>query len=199
MTLAAITRNSATSTEDRTEHRGQRVVSAMRTQVVTAPTGKVCAEQLSPIAHLGKALGWVVAFITASTSPSANARASTWPQAEAGNRISAFAEIVDEMTDLDADWNGYGSEPPNEFAREVAKQILLDATTVVVPSRVTASAQGGVGICFNLKDKYADIEVFNSGEILATTSDGKTVPAVWEVKPSDSKGALERIVGFLNS
>jgi hypothetical protein len=189
----------ATSTEERAERYSQKIVPTMRTQVVTAPSGRVCAEKLGPIAHLGKALGWVVAFVTASTSNSASARAATASHAEAGNRISAFSEIVDEMKGLDIDWNGYGSSPPNEFAREVAKQILLTAMSVVVPDRITASAQGGVGICFTFRNKYADIECLNTGEILATTSDGRAVPEVWEVKPNDTKGALERIVRFLNS
>jgi hypothetical protein len=191
--------SAATSTEDRAERRAEKDVSTMMTHVVTAPSGKVCAEKLDPIVRIAKACGWVVAYITSSTSHSAATRASTEPQRQAGNLISAFADAVDRMRFLHTDWNGYSSEPPNEFAREVAKQILLSATNVVVPSRVTASAQGGVGICFNANGKYGDIECLNSGEILATTSDGRTVPDVWEVKPNDSKGALERIGRFLNS
>jgi hypothetical protein len=64
---------------------------------------------------------------------------------------------------------------------------------------VTASAQGGVGICFYHGKKYGDIECLNTGEILATTSDGSGRPQVWEVRLSESKGALERIGQFINS
>ncbi len=197
MTLAVM-RSPATSTEDRAERGAEKDFSEMRTQVVTAPTGKVCAEKLDLIVRAGKALGWVVEFFTSSTS-SASRQLPRDNGYEIGNRIAAFSNLVDDMKDLHDDWNGYGSDAPGDFAREVAKQILLTATNVVEPTRVTPSAQGGVGICFTFKGKDADMECLNAGEILATTSDGKALPDVWEVKPGDIKEALERIARFLHS
>jgi hypothetical protein len=120
-------------------------------------------------------------------------------QLTSGNRISNFITSVSEMGSLKRDWNGYDSEPPSQVARSSARGILLTATTLIIPNRVVASAQGGVGICFYKGDKYADIECLNTGEILAATSDGKGEPIVWEVAPNRVKEALERIGHFVNS
>lgn len=49
--------------------------------------------------------------------------------------------------------------------------------------RVVASADEGVGICFVHGDKYADIEFFNTGEILAVTSSRNSEPFIWSVDP----------------
>jgi hypothetical protein len=199
MTLGVI-REAVTSTEDRAEYRASRDVSAMRTQIATAPTGSTCAEKVNLLVVTGKAIGWVVGFFTSATSrQSYHFRTAARQYSSAGNRIAALCEEVDEMRWLQPDWNGYGSESPNEFARDLAKQILLSATNVAVPNRVAPSAQGGVGICFYRDNKYADVEFLNTGEILATTSDGTGRPQVWEVKPSEMKGALERIGQFIAS
>lgn len=50
------------------------------------------------------------------------------------------------------------------------------------PSRVIASAEGGVGVCFVQGDKYADIEFLNTGEILGVTSNRHDRPTVWKVE-----------------
>jgi hypothetical protein len=197
---SVIDSRAVTSTEERAEMRLQKDVSVMKTFVVTAPTGNVCVEKLDQIVvGAVKALGWVTAFFTASTAPSRSRIVSSQASSEIGGRIAAFSEEIEEMRTLTPDWNGFRSEPPNEFAREVAKQILLSSTTLMVPDRVAPSAQGGVGICFDNGGKYGDIEVLNTGEILATTSDRRALPEVWEVKPTDLKGALGKIVRFVNS
>jgi hypothetical protein len=194
MTPATLTRP-ATSTEDRLERRGRKDLSRVHT-VVTASNGRVCAEKLNVLAVTGKALGWVVEFLVSSNRlvrPVA-------PRPEPAKRIAALWEDVDAMRFTPADWNGYGSEAPNQFAREIAQQFLLSAHTLrVVPDRVAPSAQGGVGICFYNGNKYGDIECLNSGEILATLTDGVGRPRVWEVKPSDARGALEEIVQFITA
>lgn len=171
----------------------------MSTHVVTAPTGKMCAEKVSFLFFAGKTLGWVVEFLSTATSHNAKALARP-PQHEIGGRIAALIRQVEEMRELHADWDSHGAAPPEDIAREVAKQVLFAASTLkVVPNRVAPSAQGGVGVCFYAHEKYADIEILNNGEILATTSDRRGMPQVWEVKPIELKGALDRIVRFVNS
>lgn len=200
MPTALIANRAATSTEERPRRPSQKDVAAMKTSVVAAPTGNICADKLGHVVFAtGKAFGWVVAFLTTSTSQVIAAASKLSSTSDIGNRIAALSEQIEEMISLSTDWNGQGSEPPNEFAREVAKQILLTSTTLMAPDRVTPSAQGGVGICFTRNRRYGDIEVLNTGEILATTSDRRAVPEVWEVKPTDLKGALDRIVHFVNS
>lgn len=195
----ALLREGATSTEDRAERRAQKDVSTMSTHVATAPTGRICAEKLTPMAFTGRAIGWVVEFLATATSRGTVIRILTGQPSNDGARIAALCERVEHMRLVGPDWNGYGSEAPNQFAIENAKEILLSATSFVVPNRVAPSAQGGVGICFYRGNKYADIECLNTGEILATTSDGTGRPEVWEVKPSESKGALQRIGQYIAS
>jgi hypothetical protein len=69
------------------------------------------------------------------------------------------------------------------------------------PSRVVASAEGGVAICFVDGKKYADIECLNSGSIIGVVSDGHGRPTAWEIKPDPNQisQASLRIRKFLNS
>jgi hypothetical protein len=69
------------------------------------------------------------------------------------------------------------------------------------PTRVVASAEGGVAICFVQGDKYSDIECLNSGTILGVLSDGRGRPTVWEIEPSPGAiaWAVDRIRFFLDS
>ena len=91
-------------------------------------------------------------------------------------RIWELIKAVEETKTLDHDWNGYGSDPPYDLAREIAKDVLLRSTAIVKPMRVAPSAEGGIGICFYKGNRYADIECMNTGDILATTSDGRSRP-----------------------
>jgi hypothetical protein len=194
----AILRESASSTDKNT-----RVVDHdelfSEVQFVTAPA-PLRADKATFVvfATAARAVGWVVESIRSAASSPKERHIEISQQSRSARRIAALWEAVDDMRSLHADWNGYGSEAPSDFARDIAKQILLSATGLE-PSRVVPSAQGGVGICFSHKGKYGDIECLNTGEILATTSDGTNIPEVWEVKPSESKGALERIGHFINS
>ena len=66
---------------------------------------------------------------------------------------------------------------------------------------VSPSADGGVGIVFAGSDqKYADIECFNDGEILAITSEGTAEPSVWPLngEAETLRHAIETISTFLN-
>jgi hypothetical protein len=57
----------------------------------------------------------------------------------------------------------------------------------LLPSKVVASAEGGVAICFASQEKYADVECLNSGAILAVKSRRGGLPEVWEVPQSDNE------------
>ncbi len=70
-----------------------------------------------------------------------------------------------------------------------------------LPSRIMASVDGGITICFIVGDRYSDIECVNSGEILAVISDRSSCqsPDVWDIG-GDHKNlhsSIERIRYFL--
>jgi hypothetical protein len=78
-------------------------------------------------------------------------------------------------------------------------ELLLEIN--FTPNKITASVENGVGISFIQGEKYADIECFNTGEILAVTSDKQGNPNVWQVDDNlDSiKSALEKIYVFIRN
>ncbi len=93
------------------------------------------------------------------------------------------------------------TEVPSTFTLTRARAILHQfETEALEPTRVVASAEGGVAICFASGEKYSDIECLNSGEILGVISDRRNTPVVWEIDPSAGglAGAVARIRDFLN-
>ncbi len=117
--------------------------------------------------------------------------------------ISQFKEFyrkLDELANLPENWDSYGAEPPNNLAISLAHKALDVLTEMNFrPSRVTPSVENGIGISFIFEDKYADIECFNTGEVLAVISDGKEIPDVWEVELTRQglKSAVGKIRVFL--
>jgi hypothetical protein len=69
------------------------------------------------------------------------------------------------------------------------------------PTRVVASAQGGVAFCFLKGKKYADIECLNNGSILGVISDEYGRPVAWEIgaDPNSISEAAARIRAFVVS
>jgi hypothetical protein len=93
-----------------------------------------------------------------------------------------------------------GTEAPSNVAIAWAHLVLQQLQTDgLLPTRVVASAEGGVGICFIDGSKYADIECLNSGAILGVTSDKRHRPIVWEVQQDarEIARAAQRIREFI--
>jgi len=95
-----------------------------------------------------------------------------------------------------------GAEAPTANAQAFASVLLNELqANRIVPTRVVASAEGGVAICFVNGDKYADVEFLNSGEILGVVSNRRDKPIVWAIDPSSRElaGAAHRISKFLDA
>jgi hypothetical protein len=92
------------------------------------------------------------------------------------------------------------AEKPSEYATAWAsamlEQLLADE---LPPTRVVASAEGGVAICFVNGDKYADVEFLNTGEIVGVVSNRRDRPIAWEVGANSASmaSASVRIREFL--
>lgn len=89
---------------------------------------------------------------------------------------------VGGLARLPKGWDSYGADPPNETAIKTSSDfigILRDYQ--LRPTKVSPSAEGGVGICFERDDKYADIEFLNDGDVVAVKYRGQSDPEVWEV------------------
>lgn len=117
------------------------------------------------------------------------------------NLITAYSEQLKELSNLPTNWDSYDAEPPNDTALNWTKEILNILSKIgFFPTRITPSVENGVAISFIGNGKYADIECFNDGDILAVTSDGTGNPEVWEVEANTLgiKSAIEKIRVFLN-
>lgn len=117
-------------------------------------------------------------------------------------QLAAPLAEVDGLCKLHDDWNGYGSDAPNWTAIDRARTAIVAAFSINLhPRRILASAEGGVGVTFRRGERYADVECFNSGEILGTLSDGTGNPTIFDVTVSEAgiDAAVERIREYLKS
>ncbi len=109
---------------------------------------------------------------------------------------------LDAFRKLAYGWDSYKAEPPSETALANARRVLHCAWCSDIGSlRLSPSVEGGVGIIFAGPEKrYADIECFNDGEILAITSESASEPSVWSLgdEPGSIRKAIERIGKFLD-
>lgn len=118
--------------------------------------------------------------------------------------VAAQLSRLDSFRSLQTGWDSYEAEPPNETALENARQVLLlfIESESSLPIRVAPSAEGGVALIFSKGDsKYADIECFNDGEILAITSEPAQEPTIWPLTLDEEAvyTAFERITTFLDA
>jgi hypothetical protein len=113
--------------------------------------------------------------------------------------IMRFAEARQRLSttvSLERDWDTYGAESPNDLARNLAASVLdvLEEASLP-PTRLTPSAEGGIAMSFVAGDNRGEIEIYNTGEIVAATYAGQTEPTVWELKDTDValKNAIAQI------
>jgi hypothetical protein len=120
----------------------------------------------------------------------------------AREQASQLAKL-DSFRELQRGWDSYGAEPPSDAAINNARRILRVLWEYEGGSqiRLSPSVEGGVGIIFSsIGKKYADIECFNDGDILAVMSEGTPEPLVWTVDSSEEsfRSAIDKIIAFLN-
>ena len=107
------------------------------------------------------------------------------------------------MGNLHRGWDGYDAEAPNEIAIRHARKVLrfLGEREGTAQVRIEPSAEGGVTIILSPDgSRYADIECFNDGEILALTSERGSDPTIWrvEAEPESLRVTTEKLAAFLN-
>ena len=103
-----------------------------------------------------------------------------------------------EMTARNADWKALESAPPNDVAKKLALRVLKSAHALrpLEPSYITASAEGGVGIVYRSKDKYAAFECRNAGDLRLLWFDLRGDPHSIRVKPQGIELALKRVAAI---
>lgn len=109
--------------------------------------------------------------------------------------LKAYSKLS-KLCSLQNNWDSYGAPSPNENAFQNAGRILK----WMKPSdlellNVVPSAEGGIGFCFKVHNRYADIEAMNDGTILGVRYVGMEAPILIELDGSDEsiKQGLEEI------
>lgn len=126
---------------------------------------------------------------------------SGWWVANVESWISRYYRQLDEFKELQDNWNGYGSEAPNNIALTLSHELgdILHEREFE-PTRVLPSAEEGVGVSFASGEKRAIIECFNDGDVVAVTYEDDGEPRVWEVGSSevDLREAVDHIYDFIH-
>jgi hypothetical protein len=100
-------------------------------------------------------------------------------------------------------WDSYDASPPNETALRNGRIVLgfVHEQEESPPVHVAPSAEGGVLLVFSAGGpKYADIECYNDGEILAILSEPSGEPTIWRLTLEEEqlRTSFERIAAFID-
>jgi hypothetical protein len=116
------------------------------------------------------------------------------------NPVTRLHGALDGLLFLKNDWNGYGSpKPTSESVRAARRLIRVMHAANALPDRVSASAEGGIALCFKASQRSADIEILNGRETLASTSDGRGDVSVWYLSEVGELKSIRRIKDFMAS
>ena len=103
---------------------------------------------------------------------------------------------LSQMKLLPRQWESSGAQPPNDTAIAHASEVLVALADIDFrPDHLDPSTDEGVCISFRKGNRYADVECFNSGEILAVISEYGGDPQIWE--PLEISEAAVRINSFI--
>jgi len=109
---------------------------------------------------------------------------TTCPGVVYSPKLRELQRQLDALDHLKKGWDSYDAEPPNKMAVENARRAFEEFSSLemgVLPTRISASVEGGVGFVFRRADRYVDIEFFNSGETVSAASeeDGRSDVRDW--------------------
>jgi hypothetical protein len=110
--------------------------------------------------------------------------------------VNLAQQQITTLSHLRTNWDSYGAPPPNDAAIENATRILLQMHSPDLEKvKIVPSGEGGIGLCFKTRDRYADLETSNDGSILGVRYAGMEAPILIPVDGSEGsiKAALEQI------
>jgi hypothetical protein len=116
------------------------------------------------------------------------------------NIFNQLQTVVEELINVNANWNSYGSESPNSEAIKESKDVLrLLRSHLLVPERVLPSAEGGVTFTFvSETPARGAIEVLNNSEAYVLLYDLQGNSKVNEWPRADRERQNELIEGLRN-
>jgi hypothetical protein len=96
---------------------------------------------------------------------------------DVGSWVSDVFSALTELESLTANWDSYGSPPPQAPALRTARRFLARVPVVGIPApRVSPVAGGGIGFHWRVVDRDLEIEFFPNGgaEFLKSVGDDET-------------------------
>lgn len=81
--------------------------------------------------------------------------------------VSRAKFTLSQMAGLDANWEEFGSEPPNTVSQDLASSILRYSYILDIKPDpyAVASAEGGVGVVYRSDRAYSAFECLNDGSV----------------------------------
>jgi hypothetical protein len=114
----------------------------------------------------------------------------TMAQVELGKKLRKLAC-------LPSNWDSYGSEAPSAAAISSALEVgFLFIKLGLTPDVTVPSSEGGIALCFMRNNKYADVEFFNSGSIIAVRHSAQDDPKAWSIARDNA--AIESAVKIIS-
>lgn len=119
-----------------------------------------------------------------------------------------YEKLIMELLLLSDGWDSYNAPCPNEKSINTAKDVLnCLSRNELYPTKIMPSVEGGVYFLFTKSNKYADLECYNDGHLVASmsdSSDGMMEPITWYVhlgnnKKSNIDESIKKILSFLYS
>jgi hypothetical protein len=102
-----------------------------------------------------------------------------------------------KLARLSNNWDSYGSEAPSAAAISSALGVGSQFIKLgLIPDVTVPSSEGGVALCFMRNKKYADVEFFNSGSIIAVRHSPQDDPKAWSITRDNA--AIESAVKIIS-
>jgi hypothetical protein len=106
---------------------------------------------------------------------------------------------LDRISHMERDWDTYGAEPPTANAIRASREILKDlAESLLLPSTIVPSAEGGVSIYFMTGQRTVYIESYNQGSQALVMYDQSGNTEVLEIEHDIHRADVgNRILAYL--
>jgi hypothetical protein len=106
------------------------------------------------------------------------------------------------LVNLADGWDSYRAPAPQSDAISHAECFLNQLSRAdVLPSRLSPSVVGGIGVTFREGQRKSYVEFYNNGTVYALFSDGESEPTTQQVEPTENGYArlLAEIRNYLNA
>jgi hypothetical protein len=141
------------------------------------------------------AVSWLRPGVTILSTPAKSNKS------DRQNELTNWIEKLESLSRLAPGWNRQGAPAPSEEAIRVARQFIeAMVNNDQPPTRVAASAVGGVGVTRQVAERIVYIEFYNDGKACALLTDDEEDERVIDVAPKGGTywKLLTEVKAYLN-